>query len=128
MKWVTHLISSLIFAVFLLKFIPISIGGFVLLFVASILPDLIDAQTGNHRGFITHNFLVPLAAFPLVFNPFLAGFVIGYGHHLLIDMTTKQGVYFGRKRVRGFLYSNDLGHNAIILIAHNFILLSTLLP
>ncbi len=129
MKWVTHLLASVCFALILSNFFPISVAGLILVAVSSILPDYLDIVTGaNHRNMYTHNLLIPLAATPLVYSPTLVGFVIGYGHHLALDMLTKQGVYFGKNRFRGFLYANNPGHNVLVLLIHYVILLSTLLP
>jgi len=121
LKWITHIISSICFAFLISNFIPISIGGLILVAITSILPDYLDIVTkAKHRGLYSHNLLIPLGALPLIYNPFLAGFAIGYGHHLMLDMLTKQGVFFGKDRIRGFLYSNNIAHNVGVVLLHYF--------
>jgi len=124
MKWVTHIITAICFAVLVSIFIPISTVALILVALTSILPDYLDIATrARHRGLYSHNLLVPLGALPLLYHPLLSGFVIGYGHHLIIDMLTKQGVFIGRKRIKGFLYSNNITHNVGVILLHYFALL-----
>lgn len=124
MKWVTHIITAICFAVLVSIFIPISTVALILVALTSILPDYLDIVTrARHRGLYSHNLLVPLGALPLLYHPLLSGFVIGYGHHLIIDMLTKQGVFIGRKRIKGFLYSNNITHNVGVILLHYFALL-----
>jgi len=121
MKWVTHLVTALCFIYIVSLFVPISYGGFILAGVASIVPDYFERVAGlRHRSVYFHNWLIPLAMIFFVVHPTLAGIPLGYGHHLAIDSLTKQGVYVGsrKKRVRGFLYSLNLGHNAIVVLLH----------
>jgi len=118
-KWVTHLATSLIFALIFSKFFPLSILGLALATVVSILPDYLDITIGaNHRGLYSHNLLIPLGTLPLIFHSTLAGFVIGYGHHLFIDSFTKQGVYLGKRKIKGTLYSKNLLHNILVILMH----------
>lgn len=124
MKWITHLVTSISFAFLISKFIPLSVAGFVLAGVSSLIPDYIDIVTkGNHRGLVSHNILVPLSLSILLYDPFLGGFVIGYGHHLIIDSLTKQGVFVGKERIRGYLYSKKIIHNVLVIFLHYVALL-----
>lgn len=124
MKWVTHVVTSICFVVLVSQFIPISLAGLILVAVSSLLPDYLDIATKTkHRGMYSHNLLIPLGTLPLIYSPFLAGFPIGYGHHLMLDLLTKQGVFFGKNRIRGFLYSNNIAHNVGVILLHYFALL-----
>jgi len=128
MKLITHLVTSVSFAFLISKFIPLSIAGLILVGISSLIPDYFDILTkGKHRGTISHNLLVPLSLSILIYDSFLAGLVIGYAHHLMIDMLTKQGIFFAKEKIRGFLYSKNIGHNVLVILLHYAALLLTLI-
>jgi len=120
LMWITHLISAFCFVYILLNYIPITYLGFIIAIVASIIPDYFERVSGvRHRSAYFHNWLIPLATSILIVDPTLAGIPIGYGHHLALDSLTKRGVYVGsKKRVKGFLYSTNSAHNAIVVLIH----------
>jgi len=125
LKWITHLISASCFVYILLNYIPISYLGFILAIVASIIPDYFERVSGvRHRSVYFHNWVIPLVTLILIADPTLAGIPIGYGHHLALDSLTKRGVYIGsKKRIKGFLYSTDPAHNAIVILVHCLLLM-----
>jgi len=119
MKWATHLVTSISFAFMVSGFFNLSAAGLVVAGVSSVVPDYIDiVSRSNHRGLVSHNLLIPLSLLILTYNSLFAGFVIGYGHHLMIDALTKQGVFLGKERIRGGLYSKKISHNVLVIVLH----------
>ncbi len=119
MKWFTHLLTSFCFVYILSNFLPISYLGFAIAIVSSILPDYLEIISRmRHRSVYFHNWLIPLATIILIPNPTLAGFSLGYGHHLAIDNFTKSGVYISKRKIRGFLNSFSIAHNVIVILVH----------
>ena len=108
MLLLTHIICSLLLScLFPSKFYLILIGG--------VAPDIIDyAFRLRHRSKITHNLL--LSTILLVISPYIG---IGHLHHLILDVFTVQGVYFGKKRVRlTRRRSKDYALNATCILLH----------
>lgn len=108
MLLLTHIICSLLIScLFPSKFYLILIGGVV--------PDIIDyAFRLKHRSKITHNLL--LSTILLVISPYIG---IGHLHHLILDVFTIQGVYFGKKRIRIVkARSNDYLANCACILLH----------
>lgn len=125
MKWLTHLVTAFCFIYILSNFIPVSYMGFVLALVCSVAPDVLEIMSGvKHRSIYFHNWVIPLATSPLLYQPTLCGIPLGYGHHLALDSLTKKGVYIGsKKRINGFLYALDYTHNILIIFLHYVVLM-----
>ena len=119
MKWITHIVSTFCLIVVLAKYISITYLGFTIALTMAIFPDWFESVCGfKHRSKYIHNIIIPAATSFLIIHPTLSGFGIGYGHHLLIDATTRYGVYFGNKRIKGILNTYNLAHNALIIFVH----------
>lgn len=120
MKWITHLVCAFCFVYIISLFIPISYAGFLLALICSVAPDYLEVVLRiKHRGVYLHNWMIPILTIPLIVNPTLAGFPLGYGHHLALDSITKNGVYIGsKKKIRGHLYALNPVHNAAIILLH----------
>ena len=118
MKWYTHSLGSLILILAIAKHEPLTLGFVLGTLTGSILPDIIEQTLGlPHRSKIIHNFFTPLAllAYP---NQLALGIMLGYIHHLILDATTKKGVYILNKHIKGPLTTNKTEHNIAILITH----------
>ena len=120
MKWITHLVTAFCLVYILSNFIPISYGGFIIAMICSIIPDYLESISGaRHRSVYFHNWFIPLATSFLILSPTFCGIPLGYGHHLALDSLTKKGVYVGsKKRIKGFLYSTNYAHNALVVLIH----------
>ena len=102
-----------------MQYYPLTVGAIILAFTATLLPDYLDAQLNlRHRSKYTHNLLIPMGTSFFILHPILVGFFIGYAHHLLIDSLTVQGIYFGNKRIKGFLYTKNIAHNLFVVLIH----------
>jgi len=97
MRFYTHIAAGLLLYTLLVWIfaLPYSIAGFLVVILFSVLPDLIDKVTGDHRGW-GHSaiWLIPVAAL-LFINPALgAAFFSAFSMHVLLDAVTKKGVPF----------------------------------
>jgi membrane-bound metal-dependent hydrolase YbcI (DUF457 family) len=97
MRFYTHIAAGLLLYTLLVWIfaLPYSIAGFLVVVFFSVLPDLIDKVTGDHRGW-GHSaiWFIPVAAL-LFINPVLgAAFFSAFSMHILLDSVTKKGVPF----------------------------------
>jgi hypothetical protein len=122
MKWGVHFISILLLLIPLSKFIPLDLGFIIFALIGSLAPDMIEASLRfEHRCKYLHNFIIVFLLFPfLIYSP-IAGFSLGYFHHLLLDSLTKKGVYLGNIRLSNGFKTNDIFSNLAILSIHIFI-------
>jgi len=97
MRFYTHIPAGLLLYTILVWIFgqPYSLAGILIVVLFSVLPDLIDKVTGEHRGW-GHSaiWLIPIVAF-FFFNPAvgLACFS-AFSMHVLLDAVTKKGVPF----------------------------------
>lgn len=97
MRFYTHIPAGLLLYTILVWIFgqPYSLAGILIVVLFSVLPDLIDKVTGDHRGW-GHSaiWLIPIVAF-FFFNPMvgLACFS-AFSMHVLLDAVTKKGVPF----------------------------------
>ncbi len=136
MMFRTHIVLSLLFALFIFPLFSINKGLYLLIFLfAALLPDIDNASSFigkrvkiigwvfRHRG-IFHSFfmlLVLSSAVYIIFNStgYAVVFALGYLSHLLADTLTREGVrplFPLSLRVRGPLRSNSLTEKAIFII------------
>jgi len=119
MKWITHIVCGICVIAALSLFIHLTVADAILGVIATILPDYVDIFFNlRHRNILTHNLLTPLPAVLLYSYPGATGFLIGYLHHLFLDSMTKQGVYIGKRRIKGTLYSRSTIDNVITIMIH----------
>jgi membrane-bound metal-dependent hydrolase YbcI (DUF457 family) len=97
MRFYTHIPAGLLLYTLLVWIFgqPYTLAGVLIVVLFSVLPDLIDKVTGEHRGW-GHSaiWLIPIVAF-FFFNPAvgLACFS-AFSMHTLLDAVTKKGVPF----------------------------------
>jgi len=101
--------------------------------VGSTLPDMDYHLNGfrfkwkllrNHRG-ITHHALLGLILFfltPLVGNPFLKSFIVGYLSHLVADLLTPKGIPFWKynNRVSFSLFKTGSISEYVVVAIYTF--------
>ena len=135
MRWVTHVVAATSLAALTMNPVFTAVAaGF------SIAPDLLENRVRTqvrkaakkkyimtkyrvkvkHRNRVTHNFAAGLAILSLY--PFLGtislAMAFGYIHHLILDATTKYGVFFFNKRIHGKMSSMSTRDNVIVAAVH----------
>ena len=120
MKLATHGVCSIFLTFILLGVAPIDAFFIVAMMAGAVAPDILEALTRvKHRSKIFHNYL---AAFILLFLGLWESWILGLGlgclHHLVLDMTTKKGVFFFDKRLHGMLKTNEPIDNLAIIGLH----------
>ncbi len=125
MMFQTHLAFSFLIGLLFIKyFVPYNQVLFmVLCLFGSLLPDIDHPQSKigrrvkvigmlfEHRGFFHSGFAVAglIAAFLFLSKPniYALGLIIGYASHIVIDMTTKEGIMLlhpvSKFRIRGII-------------------------
>lgn len=97
MRFYTHIAAGLLLYTLLVWIfaLPYTVVGVLVVVLFSVLPDLIDRVTGEHRGW-GHSaiWFIPVAAL-LFINPVLGtAFFSAFSMHVLLDAVTKKGVPF----------------------------------
>lgn len=97
MKYYTHIPAGILLYTLLVWLLnePFSIAGILLTAGISVLPDLIDKMTGEHRG-IGHTIIwfIPIVAAIFLYAPLGIALLSGFTAHILFDLLTKKGVPF----------------------------------
>lgn len=132
MKWYAHVST-----VMPLLVLPSVLGFYVTtgyamgLVAGSVLPDAVEVMFGlPHRNRVTHNIVSALLMLwfgYMVLSQTIMGLGIGYLIHLLVDATSRYGVWFLGFRVNGSLNSSSVMHNLFYVVLSLFLTLSLLL-
>jgi len=120
-RWYTHIIGMLCVLAVVSRFAPLTALGLSLGIVGALLPDLAEnALRLRHRGKYAHNLLTGFAILgvSVLAEPGAYTLGLGYLHHLVLDASTREGVYAGAGRVRGRLNSMNPLHNALVILLH----------
>jgi len=134
MKWTTHIISSYMLYLILLKLLgnPLvlrlsepEIEVSLLILIGAIFPDLIEMLfLLPHRSRIFHEFMLYIFLLSLsflVFQSTILRIVSGFAlYHLILDSITKRGVFFFGMQVSGPLNSEGKISNLTVILVHVF--------
>lgn len=95
MRFFTHLAGGLLLYTVLVWLLnqPYTLAGIMFVSIGSLLPDLIDKATGEHRGWGHSIIWIIPTVFMLLWNSQIGlAFMSGFMMHILFDALTKKGV------------------------------------
>lgn len=97
MRFFTHIAAGLLLYTVLVWLLnqPYTLAGLMFVTIGSLIPDLIDQATGDHRGWGHSIIWIIPTIFIFIWNTQLGlGFMAGFMMHILFDAMTKKGVPF----------------------------------